>query len=268
MYTILDLRILMPVRLKSFVVCLLLMEIAAISAQAQARWLEIETNHGEANVYADSTWLGPARRGFFELPIATRTITLVSSVADSWSISPISRELSGVSSDTARIEILFPYYYRLETVPSGAVVYLEKNSERHLLGVTPLIRVSDVPLANELVFVKDGFLTRRVHPGSDLWNRHLVLLEAVSNLDLSTLEISVKTRSNTRWIDYAAIGTAIAGGILAVHYKTKADNRFDDYNETRNPALKSDVKQLDLYSGVALGAMQVGLGVFAFRLIF
>ena len=79
---------------------------------------------------------------------------------------------------------------------------------------------------------------------------------------------SIKTPSNTNWIDYVAIGTAIAGGILAVHYRTKADNRFDDYNETRDPALKSDVKQLDLYSGVALGAMQVGLGVIAFRLIF
>ncbi len=258
----------MPVRLRTIIVCLLLLESLALTAKAQVRWLEIETNHVEANVYADSTWLGTARRGFFELPIATRTITLVAPAADAWSIRPISRDISLLVSDTARIEILFPYYYRLETVPSGAVVYVEQNSERHMLGVTPLSRVSDVPLADELVFDKDGFLTRRVHPGNDLWNRHLVLLEAVANLDRTTPENSIKPRSKTKWIDYAAAGAVIAGGILAVHFKTKADNRFDDYNTTRNPALKSNVKQLDLYSGVALGTMQVGLGVLAFRLIF
>jgi len=258
----------MPVRLRTIVVLCLLFAITALSAQSQARWLEIETNLVDANVYADSTWLGAARRGYFELPPETRIITLVAPSVDAWSIPPISRDISHVMSDTARIEILFPFYYRLESVPSGAIVYLEQNSDRRLLGVTPLSHVSEFPLTEKLIFGKDGFLTRRVDPGTDLWNRHLVLLETVASLSQATPDVAINPPSNTKWIDYAAIGTAIAGGILAVHFRTKADNRFDDYNETRNPALKSDVKSLDVYSGVALGAMQVGLGVVAIRLIF
>ena len=76
------------------------------------------------------------------------------------------------------------------------------------------------------------------------------------------------TKSNTSWLDYVAVGTSVVGGLLAVHYKTKADKLYDEYKESKDIGLKPDIEQFDLYSGVALGAMQVGLGVLAFRLIF
>ena len=71
-----------------------------------------------------------------------------------------------------------------------------------------------------------------------------------------------------RWIGYTAAGTSVLAGMLAIHYRTKAHNRFEDYLETGSPALKKRVQRLDIQSGVALGVMQVGVGVIAFRLVF
>ena len=70
------------------------------------------------------------------------------------------------------------------------------------------------------------------------------------------------------WISFAAAGTSILAGALAIHLRTKADNRFETYLKTGNPTLKTTVKRLDLQSGMALGVMQVGVGIIAFRLIF
>ena len=63
-------------------------------------------------------------------------------------------------------------------------------------------------------------------------------------------------------------GFALAASALAIHFRTKADNRFDDYHEKGNLSLKSDIRRLDVQSGVALGVMQLGLGVVVFRLAF
>jgi len=77
-----------------------------------------------------------------------------------------------------------------------------------------------------------------------------------------------KPNADRAWITYAAATTSILAGVLAIHLRTKADNRFDDYLDSGSASLKRKVKRLDLQSGAALGVMQIGVGVIAFRLIF
>lgn len=258
----------MKTRCKALVITGAFAFLIALPTNAQVGWVAIETNHAEAFVYADSTWLGTADRSLFQIPRGTSRIILVSRVADVWSVPAISRPLSGSARDTLALHLDFPFYYRLESIPSGVDIYLTDGSLRQHLGATPLDYVSDTPLFGELVFDQVGYISRRVEPGIDLWNRHLVLLESVEQMDPVLSTRMTRSRGNTQWIDYVAIGATVVGGLLAVHYKTKADRLYDEYNETRDLALKPEVEQLDLYSGVALGAMQVGLGILAFRLIF
>ena len=78
-------------------------------------------------------------------------------------------------------------------------------------------------------------------------------------------ELDLKPR---KWINYVAATTSLAAGILAIHLRTKADNRFENYNETGDNALKKRIKRLDVQSGISLGVMQVGIGVIAFRIAF
>jgi hypothetical protein len=71
-----------------------------------------------------------------------------------------------------------------------------------------------------------------------------------------------------RWIDVVSLSGAVVAGALAVHFRTKADNRFEDWEADKQLALKRDIQRLDVLSGVSTGVMQVGIGVFAFRLVF
>ncbi|MDA1028777.1 MAG: hypothetical protein O3B41_06975 [Bacteroidetes bacterium] len=71
-----------------------------------------------------------------------------------------------------------------------------------------------------------------------------------------------------KWLTYTAAGASLLAGAAAIHFRTKADSRFNSYLETGSPRIKREIKQLDLKSGMALGVMQIGLGVIAFRLIF
>jgi hypothetical protein len=238
------------------------------SVFGQSRWLSVESNRPDAGVYADSVWLGQAMQGVYSLPEGARRIVVVPPSVDNWLIPSITADLPAGAGDTVRVQAEFPYYYRLESIPSGATVFLESDDSRTPIGRTPLDYESEQALSGRLAFDLEGYLIRRVEPGSELWNRHLVMLETPSLASSTAADLSVRSVRSHNWIDYAAAGLAVAGGILAVHYKTKADNRYDRYNETRDPALKSDVKRLDTYSGVALGAMQAGIGVLAIRLIF
>jgi hypothetical protein len=247
---------------------LLLLTAMSGSAFGQTRWLSVETNRPDAGVYADSVWLGQALQGVFSLPAGTQKVVVVPPSVDNWLIPSIVSDVDSGTEDTVRVEAEFPFYYRLESIPSGADVFIETEDRRVPIGRTPLNYESDQPLGGVLAFDLNGYLIRRVEPGSELWNRHLVMLEAPSLTSGTDLDLSVRSIRSHKWIDYAAAGVAVVGGVLAVHYKTKADNRYDRYNETRNPAIKSEVKRLDVYSGVALGAMQAGIGVLAIRLIF
>jgi len=258
----------MRARDRGYLTVLLLSLCQPLAARGQARWVSIETNQPDAVVYVDSTWLGAAGQGVFELPVGASEILVVPPSIDTWIIPALAFRATGERVDTLRLNAEFPYFYRVESIPSGATVYYEGSEGRIELGETPVDYVSARPLDDELLIDLTGFLIRRVDPGRSMWNRHLVLLESSVPTASAHSDLSISRVQRSHWIDYAAAGVAVAGGILAVHYKTKADNRYDAYNETRSPRLKSEVQRLDVYSGVALGAMQIGLGVLAIRLVF
>lgn len=103
--------------------------------------------------------------------------------------------------------------------------------------------------------------------GRQVWNRQVVLLEPLTP-PAATAAMHLVERPRRRWIDAVALGTAVAAGAVAVHYKFKADRLYDDYLETTDPALRPQIKANDTRSAVALGVMQAGVAVFAVRLVF
>jgi len=234
--------------------------------------LRLETNDPHAMVFADSVWLGPASKGVFVLPEGARVLRLVPPAADAWSIESVHAPLGALApGDTLALRLSFPYHYRVESIPFGASVYFVSEQGRVPLGETPLTYRSDVPLTGELLIDKPGYETARVEAGAKVWNRYVFALTPVapSSREDASPELSWRPPKPRRaWIDYVAVGTALAAGALAVHFKMKADHRFDRYRETGDPSLRPTIERFDTYSGIALGVSQVGLGVFAIRLIF
>ncbi|QXD16085.1 hypothetical protein GQ464_003815 [Rhodocaloribacter litoris] len=233
--------------------------------------LVLETNEPKAMVFADSLWLGPASRAVFTLPPGVRVLRLVPPAVDAWTIEPRQVDLAALPpGDTLRLHLPFPYHYRVESIPFGAPVYLATDSGRVRLGETPLTYRSPAPLQGDLVIDLPGFERERRPAGTALWNRHVVALTPVAAAAAAFPGAEVDWQppgKHRAWIDYAAVGTALAAGALAVHFKMKADRRFDHYQRTGDPRLRPAIERYDLYSGIALGVSQISLGFFAIRLL-
>ncbi len=234
---------------------------------AGSAYVHIDTNFPEALVFADSLLVGGASRMPLTVPAGSRSIRLTAPSSDAWSIAPITRPLDVAAGDTARVVMHFPYHYRIESEPFGADVFVERLGERLSVGATPLLHRSEAPLEGSILVRRNGYAPQSVPPGKAVWNRHVVHLKRVNARDPATaLTHSNPPRTHRAWIDYAALGTALAAGAVAVRYKFKADDLADEYERTRDPGLPSRIEAHDFRAAVAFGAMQGGLGIFAIRL--
>ncbi len=250
-----------------FSVWLLISAGSPAGAQDAPVVVELQTNAPEAEVYIDGSLAGPASLRRFTAPPGARELKLVVGSGYSWSVPPLTRPIARPSSgDTLRVSLDFPYYYRLESSPGNAYLVLRAGSGSRSLGRTPTTVESPAPLTGRIEFSLDGFKTESVTPGTEIWNLHSVdLVLSAAGEDAGRLALSSPS-SRKKWIDYVAVGTALAAGALAVHFKFKADRRYDRYQETGDPDLRPGIKRYDVYSGVALGVMQAGIGLFAIRL--
>lgn len=61
-------------------------------------------------------------------------------------------------------------------------------------------------------------------------------------------------------------GLGLAAGVAAVMFKQRADGLYDDYLRSGDEFLLSQTKKYDIYAGVSLALLQVGLGYFIYRL--
>ena len=254
-------------RLASVFVLMGGMSLLAGSARSQdTAVLLLETNLPEALVYLDSVRVGTAAQEVFAVPAGPVRLRLVAPGGDAWSIAPREEMLDAAPGDTFVVALPFPYHYRIESIPFGATVQHETVAGWRPLGETPLVYRAEAPLEGRLRVEKAGYLPETLAPGQAVWNRHVVTLPPVVRAEAQTAEVAWSPpRPRRRWIDYAAGAVAVGAGALAVHYKFRADDLDDAYRASGDPALRADVRRLDVRSTVALGVMQAGLGVLAVR---
>lgn len=251
------------------VVVIFLLTVVVKDGLAQDRVVEVETNYVKSTVYADSIVLGPAIQRTFRVPVGTELLRLVPQSGDSWSIKPLDRNLNSDRSDTLRFVMNFPYYYKIESSPFGATVYRESLEGLDVLGETPLFLELSVPIREKLIVRRPGYLPYEIIPGSEVWNHHVFTMQPVQASDVQEAEIDwTPPKKRKRWIDYTAAVFTLATGAYAIYAKFEADRLYDEYQETGDPMLRPQIDTFDTRSAVALGAMQVGVGVLAFRFIF
>lgn len=253
-------------RISLLVLVLLLAGVRRSTGQELA-WVALETNLPGAVVYADSVLVGPVAGGVFGIAPQVRQLRLVAPERDSWSVAPVTQPVDLTPGDTLSLRVDFPYHYRIDSFPFGAAVYLETGTDRLRLGDTPLEYVVSRPLQGTLLVEKPGYVVSRLVPGEAVWNAYSVTLNPAPVTDPEEARVAwAPPKRHRHWIDYAALGTALVAGAAAVHYKFKADRLYAQYEETTDPSLRSQIQTYDTYSGVALGVMQAGVGIFAIRL--
>ena len=233
-------------------------------------YLKLETNYPEAWVFLGERLLGMASEEGWDIVPGQHQVRLVPSQADSWLLHRPTKRVSAHAGDTLQIALNLPYNYRIETFPFDAEVWLGSDSNQTLkLGRTPLVYRSDEPLTQSFVIRKEGFFDEEIRPGEEVLNQTSVILRPIDSSEIVAAEVDFSPMQKARlgWIDYTAAGIATVSGFLAVRYKFRADDRFEEYEETGNPSLRDDIDRFDRYSAIALGTMQVSVGVLAFRLV-
>jgi hypothetical protein len=167
-----------------------------------------------------------------------------------------------------------PTRYRVESLPLHALVVLEHaDGRRDTLGHAPL--TVDLPAGARatLLGTRDGFATARVPLGAP--NGPVLLALRPEGLDAAApVPVALLPTQRSTWprtLTDLGIGAAtLAAGAVAVHYKFRADSVDDQYRalasaQRGSTALRDEASRLDRLSAVALGAMQVGVGVLAVR---
>jgi len=243
-------------------ISILLIQLLGISdAVAQEKRVSVTSNVDSAAVFIDDAWVGRAADSPFFVASDASVVTVRLPWLSAWSIEPLHFDLE--SGDTS-VKAEFPFHYRFESVPSGATVFEGSNQ----LGKTPFTHRTDKALDGSVRVSLPGYLDAVPNLDTAIWSKVRVemLPDAASSLAVGSEHIVPKARKD--WVSIAATASAFAAGALAIHFRTRADNRFSDYQKSGKESLRSDVQRLDVQSGVALGVMHAGLGIVVFRLAF
>ncbi|MEP0545836.1 MAG: PEGA domain-containing protein [Rhodothermales bacterium] len=229
----------------------------------------VETNLPDGMIYAGETPLGPAEAALFELAPGAHVLTLREAAPEAWQRRTAEASVEVRAGETVTVRLDVPYRYRVESFPYGATVTLEREEEAQVLGETPLDLSVERPLDGVLVVRKPGYATAEQTPGEAADNRYSLVLRPLDFAAETTGEVGLQERRKPNtWIDVAAVSLALGAGAVAVYYKFKGDDEYDAYARSGgDPALRNDFERYDTYSAIALGAMQVGIGVFAIRLV-
>ena len=247
-------RLLSAALILSAVLC----DVSPGAAQDRAA-LVVATNYPDAIVYIDTVRHGAASGRVFVTRAGTRTVRLVAAEEVSWNITPVEMEVSLNAGDTVHVSMDFPLYYHFETHPLGATTFLVSGDQRAALGRTPFTYRSKGIAEGNFVIERSGYRAESIQPGQEIWNRYVFHLQPLvdgAGPGPFTLAQAPKRR---RWIDVTAATLVAAGGVLAVHYKFKADRIDDEYQATGDPSLRPRVAQLDDYAMAALIGMQAGV---------
>lgn len=242
----------------------LVLALLAPTASGQERTLDISSNVDSAAVFVDNAWVGRVLDGPFRIAPAARMVSVRLPRLSAWSVESLTFDLEEYEGDSIQLSAAFPFHYRFESIPSGATVFHGATT----LGRTPFVHVAERPLSEVFRVKLDGYLDATLAAGSDIWNMSRVELVPDAMTSQAIVGDHIVPKKRKDWVSIAATASAFAAGALAIHFRTKADNRFDDYQVSGKESLRSDVQRLDVQSGVALGVMHAGLGVVVFRLAF
>ncbi|MFC2135333.1 hypothetical protein ACFLR4_01960 [Bacteroidota bacterium] len=229
---------------------MLLLFVSTIYSQDCESEIFVKTNTPNSFIYVDNDFAG---NGNVELKLKSGIHFIkIKDVERKWD-AKIIQDTIHIHDCGEEISLSYklPERYYLDSEPQDAFVYKSDL----LIGNTPLFIHNGI---DKVLLTKDDYAEKFIKL-KDI-NRYKKV-----NLDF-TGEINGSKFTETPWFEIL-IGTAVAFGATAAHFKIQADKKYDKYLETQNPAYLNETDNLDLYSGIAFGALQVNFGLLIYFLL-
>lgn len=234
-----------------------------------ALWVEAE---GAEGVFVNGVPHGAPGAWLAVVPGAL-TVRAVDDL-DAWDPRLAERDLVVSSGDSVRIRLDLPRRLRIETLPIRAEVSrVDADGTEAVLGTAPL--TVDVGPDEDLTLVArlGGYDPARATVEAVGEDAVVLMLRPHPETDTEVALLPTERSTAGRTLVDLGIGAAaLAAGAAAIHLKFRADGVDDRYRSEGSPefgdeALRQEAIRLDRLSAVALGAMQVGVGVLAVRFV-
>ena len=255
-------------------ILLLLALVASVSASGQAipeaaLWVEAE---GAEAVFVNGVRSGAPGTWLSVVP-GVLTVRAVGD-ADAWNPRLQEREVTLAVGDSVRVQLDLPRRLRIETLPIRAeVTRLRTDGTEESLGTAPLtVDLADGENLSLIARLGGYDMTRRTVEADDS-GTVVLLLRPHPETDTEVALLPTERTTRGRTLADVGIGAAaLAAGAVAVHLKFRADDVDDRYRTEGSSgygdeSLRDEALRLDRLSAVALGGMQVGLGVLAVRFV-
>src|SRR5437879_4571951 len=222
------------------------------AAQAQAPTLEVRTERPGVRVYADTAFLGTTPLGAVRIGEGMHIIHYVSPETHSWLNPAVIETLTVHPGEQLVRTVAFPFVYHVTSEPYGATV--RRNGS--VLGLTPL----DIRLSSPLSVVtvsKEGYQEASIPLAGDQREVHVLLHPSEGGPPAQPSAYLSGEQSKSALPIYITTGATVLTGAAAAYFKIKADNYYDLYRRTGDEGNLSQVRRLDVASGITLAASEL-----------
>ena len=256
---------------------ILLVLVLASPSRAQVAHVRVDAPAGVVVVSGTEVG-GPG--DVLTIPADSAVVVALVEAGAAWNPPRAEVTVSVPAGDTLAVGLALPVRVRVETLPLRAAVVLDRgDGTRQSLGEAPLTVDLAPGVTGTLVATLDGYREARLALDAATASRPGAPLLLVLTPDGSapgTPPVTVLTterRGNRAALLDAGIGAlTLAAGAFAVVTKFRADGLDDRYRdpgsaERGSDTLRAEARRLDRLSLVGLGAMQVGVGALALRLV-
>lgn len=224
------------------------------------------TDVDSARVIIDGSFVGCTPVTVDTLQPGMHEVRLFHPDVENWLTERVTDSINVSPGDVRTLRYAFVPRYLLRSIPDGAEVYLGDS----LVGAAPsIIRITSRMEGQTIQLRKEGYETIPVQPAHSERGVITVMLPPLwrqgSQKEAVFREEMTNGKRNLRL--YIAGTATVLSGVAAAYFKVLADNRYDEYLRTGNPALRTETNKLDTASGVALAITQIGLGLFTYFLL-
>ncbi|HET6271734.1 MAG TPA: PEGA domain-containing protein [Bacteroidota bacterium] len=223
------------------------------------------TDIDSARVVVDGSLVGFTPVKVDTLPPGLHEVRIHHPDMESWLTESITDSINIAIGKERVLRYAFVPRYLIQSAPDGADILMGDS----LAGITPsVIRISSPREERPIRLRKEGYELATISLAQVTRGVIAVDLSRTWHSGNHRESIFREDETNGKNLRLYITGAAtVLSGVASAYFKVQADNRYDDYLRSGNPALRSETSRLDAASGVALAITQLGLGLFTYFLL-